>query len=169
MKRNSRRALSRAVQLVRAAVDKACKASDAALLYQTCGKKRSERLSGTACVLYASAATRAESPAARSRRRIEYRVLSDIAEALLYIARFESGDPSFSTDYDAIDAAFEEAAETVNHRGRFVRARIKLPGGTILKTADLGILVVLGGVETLHVAGTVYDAAKTVLDFVARK
>lgn len=156
------------MRIVRVAVDKACQASDAALWYQTCGKKRSERLAGTACILYAGAISRAECYEGR-RRRADYRVFSDLAEALLYIARFESGDPRFSTDFDAIDAVFEVAAETVKDVGRFVYARIDLPGGTRLNREAQGVRVTLGGVETLHLAGVVYDAAKTVLDFVARK
>lgn len=167
--KNQQRAQERSLRLVRAAVDKACQASDVALWYQTCGKKRSERLSGTACMLYASAVTRAEGPCENRRRRADYRVFSDLAEALLYIARYESADPAFSTDFDAIDAAFEVAADTVRDVGRFVYARIDLPGGTRLERAGRAVRVTLGGVETLQVAGPVYDAAKTVLDFVARK
>lgn len=157
------------MRLVRAAVDKACQASDSALWYLANDKKRSARLSDEACTLYAGALVCAEGPCENRRRRADYRVLSDLAEALLYIARFESGDPSFSTDFDAIDAAFEVAAETVKDVGRFVYARIDLPGGTRLNREVQGVRVTLGGVETLHLAGVVYDAAKTVLDFVARK
>lgn len=164
MKRNTR-----AGKLVRTAVFRACRSHEAALRYALSGKKRSESLADTAGTLYAGALVCAEEPREDRRRRVDYRVLSDIAEALLYIARFESGDPKFSTDFDAIDAAFEEAAGTVKDVGRFVYARIDLPGGTCLEREVRGVRVTVGGVETLHLAGIVYDAAKTVLDFVSRK
>lgn len=166
--KNPNRALSRAVRLARVAMDRAFESSDLARTYGAAGKKRSERLAGTACILYAGAISRAECYEGR-RRRADYRVFSDLAEALLYIARFESRDPSFATDFDAIDAAFEVAAGTVKDVGRFVYARIDLPRGTRLNREAQGVRVTLGGVETLHLEGVVYDAAKTVLDFVARK
>lgn len=167
--KNQQRAQERSLRLVRAAVDKACQSSEAVLGYLANGKNRSASLADAACTLYAGAVVCAEGPFEGRRRRADYRVFSDLAEALLYIARFESGDPSFSTDFDAIDAAFEVAAETVKDVGCFVYARIDLPGGTRLNREVQGVRVTLGGVETLHVAGIVYDAAKTVLDFVARK
>lgn len=167
--KNRYRAQERSLRLVRVAVDKACQASDSALWYLANDKKRSASLADAACTLYSGALVCAEGPCESRRDRSEYRVLSDLAGALLYIARFESGDPSFSTDFDAIDAAFEEAARTVKDTGSFVYARIDLPGGTRLNREAQGVRVTLGGVETLHIEGVVYDAAKTVLDFVARK
>lgn len=167
--KNQQRAQERSLRIVRVAVAKACESSDAALWYLANGKKRSACLSDAACALYAGALVCAEGPCESRRARSEYRVFSDLAEALLYIARFESADPTFATDFDAIDAAFEEAARTVKDAGSFVFARIDLPGGTRIERAGRAVRVTLGGVETIQVAGAVYDAAKTVLDFVARK